>query len=150
MPIEADMMLAQVAGVQNGLLTVIGAGWVVRGPTAQAGGPAALALTIRVPRDQIGVQHQLRLELLDSDDEIVVIPPPDGPGPMIIESEFGAQGVESPDVTIPITVAMGVNLPPFPLARGSEYRWRAYIDGETRDSWTLPFRTTPPKGPRLR
>ena len=68
---------------------------------------------------------------------------------MIVEVEFEAGGLEGANLTTPLTVPLGVNLPPFALARGSEYRWRAYVDGETRDSWTLPFRTTPQK-PRVR
>ncbi len=143
------MMLARMAGLQNGTLMVLGAGWIVRPPAAQAAGPAAIAVVVRVSRDQLG-QHQLRLELLDSEDQIVVIDPPEGPGPMIVEVEFEAGGLEGANLTTPLTVPLGVNLPPFPLARGSEYRWRAYVDGETRDSWTLPFRTTPPKAPRPR
>jgi hypothetical protein len=150
MPIEADMMLANAAVMQNGALTIVGAGWVVRAPGAEAGGASAIALVIKVPRDQPqGQQHQLRLELLDSDDEIVVVDPPNGPGPMIIESEFAPlQGVDDPNITIPLTASIGLNLPPFPLPRGQQYRWRVFVDGETRDAWTLPFRTSPPAAPR--
>lgn len=140
------MMLASAVASQNGALVIFGAGWMVRPPGAQAGGPVAIACVVRVPRDRDG-QHQLRLELLDSDDEIVVIDPPDGPGPMIFEAEFPTGGLERPDITVPVTAPIAFNLPPFPLARGSQYRWRAYVDGETRESWTLPFRTTPPKPP---
>ena len=141
------MLLAKMAGLQNGSLMVLGAGWMVRPPGAAAAGPAAIALVVRVPRDQIG-RHQLRLELLDSDGQIIVIDPPNGPGPMIIEVEFEAGGLENSALTTPLTVPLGINLPPFPLARGSEFQWRAYIDGETREAWTLPFRTPPPKPPR--
>jgi hypothetical protein len=149
MPIEADMMLAQVAGLQNGSLMLLGAGWMVRPPGVIAG-PVAIGLVIRVPRSEAGLQHQLRLELLDSDDEIVVVDPPNGPGPMIVEADFSAQGLQRDGLTIPLTVPIAINLPPFPLPRGREYRWRAYVDGQTQESWTLPFRTTPPKGPPQR
>lgn len=142
------MVLAQVAGVQNGLLMVIGGGWVVRPPGAQAAGQAAIAFVVRVPRDEVGSRHELRLELLDCEGEIVVIEPPEGPGPMIFETDFEAAGLDDPTLATPLVVNLGINLPPFPLARGSEYRWRAYVDGQTRESWTLPFRTTPPRPPR--
>ncbi len=140
------MMLASAVAAQNGTLMILGAGWMVRPPAAAAAGPMAIACIVRIPRDQVG-QHQIRLELLDSNDEIVVINPPDGPGPMILETEFPTGGLERPDITVPVTATVGFNLPPFPLARGSQYRWRAFLDGETRESWTLPFRTTPPKAP---
>jgi hypothetical protein len=139
MQIEADMMLASLAGMQNGQLVIIGAGWMVRAPRAPAGGPMAIAAVVRVPRDAFG-KHQLRLELLDSDDQIVMINPPDGPGPMIIETEFDASGL--PDLSTPVTVPIAINLAPFPLARGQAYRWRAYIDGETRDRRLLRRRSS--------
>jgi hypothetical protein len=140
------MMLASAVASQNGALVIFGAGWMVRPPNAQAAGPSAVACVVRVPRDQAG-EHQLRLELLDSDDEIVVINPPDGPGPMIFEAQFPTGGLDRPDITVPVTAPVAFNLPPFPLARGSQFRWRAFVDGETRESWSLPFRTTPPKSP---
>jgi hypothetical protein len=145
MPIELDMMLAQIAGMQDDSLVIFGAGWMVRPPAAM--GPTAIACVVRIPRDQPG-QHQLRIELLDSEDQIVVIDPPEGPGPMILETEFAAGGLDRPDLTVPFSAPVAFNVPPFPLARGREYRWRAYVDGETRESWTLPFRTTPPQAPR--
>lgn len=144
MPIELDMMLADAVAMQDGHPVIVRPGWMVRAPRA---GLTAIAFVVRVPRDQRG-KHQIRLELLDSDDQIVVIDPPDGPGPVILEEEFEANGLDDPNLTTPFSVAGGINLPPFPLGRGREYRWRAYVDGETRDSWTLPFRTTPPKPPR--
>jgi hypothetical protein len=148
MPIELALVLAQVAGIQNGLLMILGGGWVVRPPAAAAAGPAAIAFLIRVPRHEAGSGHELRLELLDSEDRVVVIEPPAGPGPMIFETDFDANGLDDPSLTTPLVVSLGINLQPFPLARRSEYRWRAYIDGETQESWTLPFRTTPPRPPR--
>jgi hypothetical protein len=150
MPITLSMVLAQSVVEQNGLLTVLGGGWMVRAPGAVAGGPSALAFVLQVPRDQLDVQQQLRVELLDEDDEIIFVDPPAGPGPMIFESEFSARGVDDPRITIPVTVGLAINLPPFPLPRGREYRWRAFVNGETQDSWTLPFRTSPPQPPRRR
>ena len=140
------MMLADAVGTTpDGGMVIFGPGWIVRPPSAALAGQAAVAFVVRVPRDQTGA-HQLRLELLDSEDEIVVIPPPDGPGPMIYEVDFEADGLAEP-AAVPLTARLAVSLPAFPLARGSAFRWRAYIDGETRDPWVLPFRTSPPRSP---
>lgn len=141
------MMLANAFGVTNdGQQVIIGPGWMVRPPTQT---PTAVAFVAHVPRDDVG-PHQIRLELLDSEGHIVVVDPPDGPGPMIFEEEFQPIGLNDPKLTTPISVAGGINLPPVPLDRGSDYHWRAYVDGETRESWSLPFRTSPPKAPPRR
>lgn len=141
------MLLADAVVLQpNGVLTIIGAGWMVRPPGVQAG-TSAVAVFITVPRDELG-DHQIRLELLDSEDEIVVVEPPEGPGPLVFERDFRAQGLDDPRVTIPVTVSLGINCPPFALPRSSEYRWRVYVDGVTHESWSLPFRTSPPAPPR--
>jgi hypothetical protein len=149
MPIEANLLLASFVAVQNANLIIVGAGWMVRAPSAAAGGPMAVAVLLQVPRDQFG-GHQVRLELLDNDGQIVTVDPPEGPGPMIFEDTVEAGGLDSPAVTVPVTVPFAINLPPVPLARGSEFRWRMYVDGETRPSWMLPFRTTPPASPKPR
>lgn len=145
------MMLANAAITQNGALTIIGAGWIVRPPAAATSGPSAIALMLRLPRDELQEEHQVRLELLDANGQIVVVDPPDGPGPMVIESDVATpQSAQNPAITIPLTVGIGFNLPPFPLPRSAQYRWRLFVDGETRDGWTLPFRTSPPAAPRQR
>jgi hypothetical protein len=146
MAVELDMMLGTVVALDEAGLTVMGAGWMVRPPGSIAG-PSAIGCIVRIPRDQPGM-HQIRVELLDSDGDIVVVNPPDGPGPLVFEVEFQAGGLAG--LTIPFTAPIGFQLPPFPLPRGSEYRWRAFVDGETRESWTLPFRTTPPKAPQAK
>jgi hypothetical protein len=146
-PIELDMMLADSATISDGGLNIVGAGWIVRPPSVVAG-PSAIAIVARIPRDELR-PHQIRIELLDRDDQIVVVNPPDGPGPMVfdVDLRMAPGGTASGNFTVPVTVAAAFNLPPFPLPKASEFRWRVFLDGETREPWVLPFRTSPPKAP---
>ena len=138
MPIEVDMMLADAVTMYGGLISLLGAGWQVR--AADGAGPSGIAIVVRVPRKQAGM-HRLRLELLDSDNELVVIPPPDGPGEMVIEAAMLISGLKDPKLKTPLLGTFGIPVPPFPLAPGREYWWRLHVDGKTRAGWTLPFRT---------
>jgi hypothetical protein len=141
MPIEADMMLCESATLSGGSLSLLGAGWQVRPglPITQS----AVAVILKVPRKQAGA-HDLRLELLDYEDNLVSIDPPQGPGEMVIEGQIVVAGIKDPSLKTPLLGAFAVNLPPFPLEAGREYQWRLHVDGKTRTPWTLPFRTMSP------
>jgi hypothetical protein len=138
MPIEADMMLCESATLSGGSLSMLGAGWQVRPapPLTQS----AIALILRIPRKQAGV-HDVRLELLDYDGNLVSVEPPGGPGEMVIEGQLIVGGLKDPELKTPLLGAFAVNLPPFPLEAGREYQWRLHVNGKTRMPWTLPFRT---------
>jgi hypothetical protein len=141
MPLSLAPILATSAQIEDGNLVVTGAGWMVR---ERSDTPAAVAALISVPRDRLGVPISVQIELLTRDGELVTIDPPDGPGPMVFDASFIPGGVEDPRVTIPVTVPVAMNLPPFPLPEASEYRWQFRLDGQTREEWALPFRTPPP------
>jgi hypothetical protein len=145
MPIEADMMLADAAVIYGGFLSVIGAGWQIY-DIAQPS-PGAVAVMVRVPRDQLGMPHTMRLELLGADGKVFSIPLPNGSWPMIAEEEFTATGLDDPDLTLPVYVPIAVTVPPLPLEPDCEYVWRLRIDGKTRDRWKLAFRTSLRPGP---
>jgi hypothetical protein len=141
MPVEADLMLCEAVTTTGGSLSLLGAGWQVR--PAPALSPCGIAVVLRVPRQQAGV-HNLRLELLDYDDNLVSIAPPDGPGAMTIDGQIIIGGLKKPELKTPLLGTFAVNLSPFPLEAGREYQWRLHVDGKTRTSWTLPFRTMTP------
>jgi hypothetical protein len=138
MPIEVDMMLGEAATMQGGVLNVLGAGWQIRTPTADA--MSAIGLVLKVPRKQLGV-HQIRLELLNSEGTIVTVEPPYGPGPMVIDSTIAVGGLTDQGLKSPVLGAFAIQLPPFPLEEGQEYEWKLHVDGRTRPGWSLPFRT---------
>jgi len=140
-PIEAQIMLAQAATVNANLLSVLGAGWLVRPP--EASGIAALGILISVPRDQQG-PHMLRVELLDAEGSPVNLELEGDARPLAFEDAVFASGRDDVDLPVPLSVPYAVTLPPFPLNPGQEYRWQLHIDGETQPEWCARFRTTPP------
>jgi hypothetical protein len=138
--LQADLMLGEFVRVSEGSLTIVGAGWVVREP--EPTGPAGIGIVVTVPRDQPG-PHHLRLELLDAQGKTVEVAPGD---PLVAEQEFTVSGLEDPTLTVPLTSCFAINVAPFPLPEASEFRWQLHLNGETREDWSLRFRTSPPLG----
>ena len=133
MPIEADILLAQGAYDSGGGVSALAVGWQIRPPEP---GPWALVLVLRFPRDQIGTEHQLRVTLET-----------EGGAPVEIDGEQvavqNAVSVEGrADLDSPIVHSLGLSLLPLPLPPGQEFRFRLWVDGETRDHWIAHFRTT--------
>jgi hypothetical protein len=144
MPIQAQLALGLTVLLADDQksVAVAGIGWTVRQPEPE---PIAVSITVYIPRDQAGI-HRWRLELVYADgapvrlDEPVVGIPDD----FVFEGEQDVRGLDDPSLTTPLTLGFAIGLPPFPLPEGREFLWRLTVDGETRDGWTLPFRTTPP------
>ena len=133
-------MLAETAAATGGMVSMLGAGWMIRPP--EASGPCALVVMLSVPREQAG-PHQLRLELLDGAGNLAVLP--DGEGTqLVIEQEIAIFGQDGVDPDLPLLLPFSAMVGPFPLEPGSSYRWQLSVDGEARDGWSVAFRTTPP------
>jgi hypothetical protein len=130
---KLTMLLADYAIVGGGKLTIVGGGWSVCGPQAQ---PFAIAGKIDVPWDQANVRHRLRLELVDADGAPVAVA---GGAPLAIESEFETGRPAGLKPGTPLDVPFAFFLGPQPIPPGARYEWRATIDGEARDDWTLSF-----------
>jgi hypothetical protein len=145
MPVSAALILAQVAQIVEGQLLIAGGGWTVRAPEPES--PIAVAGVLTVPRDQIGHEYHARIELLDPTGERVLVERGEGASPIVVEWEFSVSGLTNANLTSPISAPFALNFGAFPLPPGREYLWRFHIDGETRDEWTLAFRTTPPEAP---
>jgi hypothetical protein len=144
MPVQAHLILAMMAGLDEttGMPVLAGVGWTVRPPEPQ---PMAIQALIYVPRDEKG-RHTWRLEMTYADGTPVK-PRKSAEGVptnFIFENEDDVTGIDASNLTTPLTTGPLIVLPPFPLPRGREYVWRLWVDGETKDSWTAPFRTTPP------
>lgn len=135
------MMLCESAALSGGSLSLLGAGWQVRPALPMT--PCGIAIVLKIPRRQAGI-HNLRLELLDYDGNLVSIAPPQGPGEMVIEGQIIVAGLKDPGLKTPLLGTFAVNLPPFPLEDDREYQWRLHVDSKTRSTWTLPFRTMRP------
>jgi len=138
MPIDADMILCEAATTAGNALSLIGGAWMVR-PGPQMG-LSAIAIVLRVPRRQAG-RHDVRLELLDYDGNVVEVEPPNGPGPIVLEESVAIEGRTDSTLRTPLVAAMAVSIPPFPLPEGQEFQWRLSVDGRTKRHWTIPFRT---------
>jgi hypothetical protein len=144
MPIQAHMVLALTSGLApNGQPILMGTGWTVRPPDPQ---PMVVYFVVYLPREQAGVHRWcLKLTYADGtsitlDDEVSGVP-----ANLTWENESDVAGLDNPELTTPLTFGALIALPPISLPRGREYAWRLTVDGETRDGWVLPFRTTPPR-----
>jgi hypothetical protein len=154
MPIQAQLMLAMAGGVDDsGQTLLIGLGWSVRPPDPQ---PMAVYALIYIPRNQAGRHHwRLQMTYADGNAFRLARSVPGVPRDFIFENKADVYGLDDPGLTIPLTTGPLISLPPFPLPKAREYLWRLWVDGETRDEWTISFRTSPPvalqhTGPRLR
>lgn len=136
---RVTMMLADHAATAEGKLYINGGGWSVIGSEPI---PMAIAILVQVPWDQTNMRHSLRLELVDSDGDPVLVQGPEGePVPLAIGGDFevGRPPGITPGVSIDMPFAL--NLAPTPLPPGGRYVWTLYIDDETREDWRLPFST---------
>lgn len=133
------MLLADYAQVADGKLTVVGGGWSITGPEPV---PFGIAILVHVPWDQANRRHVLRLELLDTDGEAVLLEREgEEPAPVVffddIEFEVGRPAGIKPGTSLELPLS--INSGPLPLAPGGRYEWRLSIDGESDDDWRLPF-----------
>jgi hypothetical protein len=132
---RATMLLADSAQAVDGKLYVLGGGWNMMGP----GAPTAVAVHIHVPWDQTNRQHQWRLELIDSDDQAVTAPGPVEDQPIVLEGAFEVGRPPGTPLGSEQGVSIAVNIGPLPLTPGGRYVWRLSIDGDTDETWRLPF-----------
>ena len=132
----AAMLLADFAEVVNGKLYIIGGGWSISGPVPV---PSAIAVKVEVPWSPADQKHNLKLELLDSNQRPVSVPMEGGPQPVVVGGDFVAG--HSPDLVegTSLDVPFAINLPPLPLEPGQKYFWKLTIDGKTDDDWKVAF-----------
>jgi hypothetical protein len=136
------MTLAQTAQPLPVGLVLAGAGWTVRGPDPE---PMAVFFLAYIPREDAG-RHSWRLALTYANGNQIRLSE-EVPGvsrDLAWEGEDEVVGLDDAKLTTPLTFGGVIALPPIRLPRGREYVWRLTVDGETRDGWVLPFRTTPP------
>jgi hypothetical protein len=138
--VKLTLMLADSAQAVDNKLFILGGGWTLLGPVP---GPTAIAILIEVPWDETNRQHVLKLELVDSDGQPVMVNTPQGAQPLQIAANFE---VGRPPGIAPgsaITMPMAINLGPLPTKPATRYEWRCSIDGAGREEWTLTFATRP-------
>ncbi len=125
---EATVLLCDYAEAVNGKLYVMGGGWNI----AFSGGQpinAALAILVVCPWDQTNRKHELRVELLTSDGDVVQI---QGQAlSFVAEFELGRPPGIKPGTSLNAPFAW--NMQGLALPLGS-YEWKLHIDGDPVDS----------------
>jgi hypothetical protein len=135
--VNVTLLLGDHARAAEGKLDVLGAGWTVTGPDPSSFG---IGILMEARPGEFGHEHELLLELVDEDGRLVPIP--DGDEPML-RVQFQAQIVPPPGHPAPLPVVLPVafNAANMPLPAGRKLEFRLWLDGETKESWRLPFST---------
>lgn len=137
MPIEADILLAQSADDRGVGVSALGMSWQIRPPEPI---PWALVLVMRASRDLIGKEHLLKVNLEMEDGSPVS---PDSLAALVrVEWPYIPEGLTDAGLVSPVVEGLAFNLLPVPLEESQEFRFRLWVDQETRDHWVAPFRTT--------
>jgi hypothetical protein len=136
--VKVTLLLADSAQAVEGKLYILGGGWSFIGPDPS---PMALAAKIEIPWNQTNEQHQLKLELMDSDGELVT--PEGGEGPVVVEGTFEVGRPVGIKPGTPLDFPFAVNIGPLPLKPNTRYVWQLSIDGHTNDDWRVAFTTRP-------
>lgn len=146
MPFEADILLAQSTFDSGPATSALAIGWQVRPPQPL---PWSLLVVLRASRDLVGTNHRFKVGLEREDGSQVVDLEEEG-GPAVsaaaaeeaaeMDEEFEVTGRE--DLKGPVVLSYGFNLLPVPLPPEQEYRFRLWVDDETRDHWVAHFRTS--------
>lgn len=140
MSIEADLIVAQSAQETEAGISALSMAWQVRPPSPI---PWALVVVLRASRDLVGTEHQATIKLEREDGQ----PMDEGLADlMTLEFNLTPKGLTDRGFTSPVVESHGFNLLPIPLEPATEYRFRLWVDGETRDHWVANFRTTPAQG----
>lgn len=140
---KVTMLLADSAQAVGGKLYILGGGWNMIGPE-----PASFAIVLLIDVDwtEANQQHVLRLELLDEDGQLVQVPGPVGPQPLIINSNFEVGRPPRLRPGTPLSVPIAINMGPTPLQPDSRFVWRCSINGSTEENWQVGFSTRPAQG----
>lgn len=138
MPIEANLLIAQSVQDTGVGISALGIGWQVRPPEPI---PWAVFVVFRATRDLVGTTHAAAVALEYEGGKAVS---EELSRLLDFEIEFEPEGLTNADLASPVVRGFGTNLLPIPLEPGAEFRFRLWVDEETRDHWVAPFRTTPP------
>jgi hypothetical protein len=131
------MLLADSAQAVNGKLYVLGGGWSVTGPAAT---PSALAIKFEVPWEAANRKHKVRIELLDSDGQPVLVPGPESPQAMLIQADLEVGRPPGILQGTSLDSTFAINIGPLPLRPG-RYEWRCtVVEANVSQSCAFTFR----------
>jgi hypothetical protein len=134
------MLLADSAQAVNGKLYILGGGWSMTGPAPT---PSALAIKFEVPWEAANRKHKVRIELLDSDGQSVLVPGPESPQPMLVTADLEVGRPPGLAQGTPLDSPFAINIGPLPLRPG-RYEWRCTIvESNVSESCAFTFREPP-------
>lgn len=136
---EATLLLCDAAQAINGKLYILGGGWSITGPMPV---PSAVALKIDVPWSEANRKIHAKVELVDADGSLVLVPDQFG-NEQPVQLEFDFEVGRPPGLAhgTPLDATVALNIPPLPLSPGSRFAWRLEVDGESKPHWQVPFTT---------
>jgi hypothetical protein len=117
------MLLADSAQAVGGKLYILGGGWSVTGPAPM---PSAIAIKFEVPWEAANRKHKVRIELLDSDGQPVMVPGPEQPQAMLIQADLEVGRPPGISPGTPLDSPFAMNIGPLPL-QGGRYEWRCTV-----------------------
>ena len=125
--VKISLFLADFAQTDDkAKVNAIGLGWTrIAAPLP----PFALVLILDVEWDELNRRHAIRCELLTEDGQVVSVPGPAGPEPIVLEAFADAGRPPELACGTPMRVPICVTIPggmPFPPGR---YEWRASVGG---------------------
>ncbi|HEY2475085.1 MAG TPA: hypothetical protein VGI19_09815 [Candidatus Cybelea sp.] len=134
------MLLADSAQAVNGKLYILGGGWSMTGPAPT---PSAIAIKFEVPWEFANRKYGIRIELLDSDGNQVLLPGPQGQQPMLITADLEVGRPPGLSPGAPLDSPLAINIGPLPLTPG-RYEWRCTIvEANVSQSCAFTFREQP-------
>jgi hypothetical protein len=137
--VNVTLALADFVRAADGKLDLLGAGWTVTGPDPSSFG---VGILIEAQPGEFGGQHEILLELVDEDGQLV--PVPDGDDPLLrIEGTLEMIPPPGHHPAQALVLPVAFNAANVPLPPGRKLVFRLWIDGETKESWRLPFLTRP-------
>lgn len=134
MPVEAQIVLGSAAQEGPHGVSALGLGWQIRPPEPIQW---AVVVVIYAPRELIGKELPAKLVLEDYEGAVITT---DGK-PCQVQFDAETSGITE-GLETPVVHPFSFSLPPLRLEPDQEYRFRLWVDGETRDHWIAPFRTT--------
>ena len=134
---KVTFLLGDYVRSAEGRLDVLGAGWQLTGPAPSSFG---IGILFEARPGEFGQRHDIVLELVDEDGQLVPIP--GGEDPLLkVEGEIEIIPPPGHPPALPVSVPLGFNAANVPLPPARRLELRLWVDGETQEGWALPFWT---------
>jgi hypothetical protein len=122
---QAYLLLCDAAEVVGDRTFVLGGGWVGRSPRMPS---MAVVVLLDVPWDQANRKHQMELNLLDEDGNIISTGDP--PREIRMKGSFEVGRPAGHPAGMPLRFMQAINFQRLPLKPSSSYSWELSVDGE--------------------